>query len=76
MPHAAHALLVLATAILLAGAGIVVLALAWRRRYRGERSAMVVGTLTARQQLVTLLGVPVGGLTGILAITVIAAALR
>jgi hypothetical protein len=76
MDHASHAILILGTAILLAGGGIVVLALGWRRRYRGEPSGMVIGTLTARQQVLSLVGIPAAGLAGLLAIVIGAAAMR
>jgi hypothetical protein len=75
VPHA-HALLILATAILLAGTGIVMLALAWRRGYRGERSAMVVGRITPGQRAVSLVGVPAVGLTAIFGIALAASVLR
>jgi hypothetical protein len=66
----------LATAIFVVFGGIAVLALGWRRAVRGERSGVVLGELTARQTVVSFVAVPAVGLTGILAISVVAAALR
>lgn len=76
MDQGTHAVLILATATLLAGAGIVVLALGWRRWYRGERSDMVLGEITSRQATLSLVAIPVVGLSVCLLIAVGAAALR
>ena len=76
MDHATHAVLILATATLLAGAGIVVLALGWRRWYRGERSDMVLGEITPRQATLSLVAIPLAGLSVCLVLALGAAALR
>jgi hypothetical protein len=76
MDHGAHALLMLATAVFVAFGGIVILALGWRRAWRGERSGVVLGELTPRQTVLSLVGVPAVGLSGILAILMASAALR
>jgi hypothetical protein len=72
--HDAHALLVPVTAVFLVAAGVVLLALGWRRAYRHEPSGMVVGTLTRRQTVVSYLAVPAFGLA-VLAVVVVGAAL-
>jgi uncharacterized membrane protein HdeD (DUF308 family) len=74
--HTSHELLVLSTAILLIGSGIAVLALGWRRAFRGESSGMVIGTLSARASVMSLVAVPVVGALGLLVVAAVAAALR
>lgn len=76
MEHAGHAVLMLATAIFVLFGGVVVLALGWRRAWRGERTGLVLGGLTGRQTVVSYLGAPAVGLAGILLVTLVAAALR
>jgi hypothetical protein len=74
--HSSHALLVLSTAILLIGSGIAVLALGWRRAFRGQSSGMVIGTLSPRASVLSVVAVPVVGALGLLVVAAVAAALR
>jgi hypothetical protein len=74
--HSAHALVVATTAILLIGSGIVVLALGWRRAFRGESSGLVIDTLSPRERVLSLVAVPVVGTAGLLGVALVAAALR
>jgi hypothetical protein len=76
MDHGAHAILMLTTAIFVTFGGLVVLALGWRRAYRGERSGLVLGDVSPRQTILSFVGVPAIGLSTLLAIAVVAAALR
>ena len=76
MDDDAHTLLGASTAILVMGAGIVILLLGWRRSSRGERSVVALGALSPRQTVVSFLAVPVVGITTLLGIAIIAAALR
>jgi hypothetical protein len=74
--HDSHAPLVLSTAILLIGSGIAILALGWRRAFRGQSSGMVIGTLSTRERVLSVVAVPVIGALGLLVVAVVAAALR
>ena len=67
-----NTLRVMAAAILLAGGGVVALALAWRRRYRGESSGVVLSGRSTTQTLASIAVVPVVGIVGTVAALVVA----
>jgi hypothetical protein len=72
-----HSLLVLAGGILLAGAGVVLFGLAWRRRLQGQDMAATVETgpeMSRARVISPIVLVPVVGLLGSLA-AVLASAL-
>jgi hypothetical protein len=62
----AHTLLVLSAAILLAGGGVITLALAWRRRYRGEPSGVVLSAAPTGRTIAAIAVVPIVGSLGVL----------
>jgi hypothetical protein len=57
----------MSAAILLAGGGLVTLALAWRRRYRGERSGVLLTGRSTTQTIASVAVVPIVGIAGTLA---------
>ena len=57
----AHSLLVVTSAILLTGIGVICLALAWRRRYRGELSGVAIAARDRSRTLQSIAVVPVAG---------------
>jgi hypothetical protein len=62
MGQAEHALLELPAAASLIAGGMIVLALAWRRGFRGESSGVVISPAPLRQTVASIAVIPVAGL--------------
>jgi hypothetical protein len=72
----AHSLIVLSATILLAGAGVILVGLAWQRRYRGEPSGVVLVSGSRARTVASVLVVPVVGILGSVAGLLIVGALQ
>ena len=57
-------------------AGLIVLALAWRRAYRGGGSGVVLGGLTRGRTIVSVAFVPTAGLLGLVSLAIVAPLIR
>lgn len=76
MEHSDHVFLELPAAIAVIAVGVVVLALAWRRTYRGEASGVVLGPSSLRHRIALIAVVPTIGLAGIILMVLVVAALN